>query len=265
MQVWPTFIHLPWTLWAAGCGESSSDAAVRAKHLANVARLGAEDAYGLAVAEGEIDGEMQKFFANEVCLEFAAFEFFCSSGKYSSSKSAAYHWRKLSSGDKGYWVDQVDDAEFLKVAFRPWELRKGMSSDLLFAHVFPKTATPPAHGSPLPLARPQHPTTRRVTRDPDVTGDGKVELDGEAEVEVGTADVEVEVVSECESPSPSDSDDSDGESLAYRDQFGKRIKLGSKMPPWAEEAVEERQRPPEASGQQQRVRIFETTDASTLD
>ena len=46
------------------------------KHLANVARLGAEDAYGLAVAEGEIDGEMQKFFANEACLEFAAFEFF---------------------------------------------------------------------------------------------------------------------------------------------------------------------------------------------
>ena len=120
--------------------------------------------------------------------------------------------------------------------------------------------------SALSLARPQHPTTRRVTRDPDVTGDGKVELDGEAEVEVGTADVEVEVVSECESPSPSDSDDSDGEeSLAYRDQYGKRIKLGSKMPPWAEEAVEERQRPPEASGQQQRVRIFETTDASTLD
>ena len=64
------------------------------------------------------------------------------------------------------------------------------------------------------------------------------------------------------------SEESDGESLAYRDQFGKRIKLGSRMPPvppWAEEAVEERQRPPEASGQQQRVRIFETTDASTLD
>ena len=45
--------------------------------------------------------------------------------------------------------------------------------------------------SALSLARPQHPTTRRVTRDPDVTGDGKVELDGEAEVEVGTADVDV--------------------------------------------------------------------------
>ena len=67
----------------------------------------------------------------------------------------------------------MDDAEFLKVAFRPWELRKGMSSDLLFAHVFPK-----------------------------------------------------------------DSEDSDGDAL-----------LGSKMPPvppWAEEAVKERQRPPEA-------------------
>ena len=114
----------------------------------------------------------------------------------------------------------MNDEEFLKVAFTPWELRTGMSSDLLFAHVFPKTATPPAHGSP---------------------------------------------GGECESPSPSDSEDSDGEALAYRDQFGKRIKLGSKMPPWAEEAVEERQRPPEASGQQQRVRIFETTDASTLD
>ena len=56
------------------------------------------------------------------------------------------------------------------------------------------------------------------------------------------------LVGECEAPSPSDSEESDGESLAYRDQFGKRIKLGSKMPPvppWAEEAVEERQRPPE--------------------
>ena len=195
---------MPWTLWAAGCGDSSSDAAVRAKHLANVARLGAEDAYGLAVAEGEIDGEMQNFFANEACLEFAAFEFFLSSGKYSSSKSAAYYWRRLSSDDKNYWVDQVDDEELLKDAFRPWELRTRMSSSLLFAQVFPKTATPPAHGSP---------------------------------------------GGECESPSPSDSEDSDGEALAYRDQFGKRIKLGSKMPPvppWAEEAVEERQRPPEA-------------------
>ena len=186
MQVWPTFIHLPWTLWAAGCGGSSSDAAVRAKHLANVERLGAEDAYGLAVAEGEIDVGMQYVFANEACLEFAAFELFRSSGKYKSSKSAAYHWRKLSSDDKGKWVDQVDDAEFLKVAFRPWELRKGMSSDLLFAQVFPKTATPPAHGSP---------------------------------------------GGECESPSPCDSEDSDGDALAYRDQCGKRIKLGSKMPP----------------------------------
>ena len=57
------------------------------------------------------------------------------------------------------------------------------------------------------------------------------------------------LVGECEAPSPSDSEESDGESLAYRDQFGKRIKLGSKMPPvppWAEEAVKERQRPPEA-------------------
>ena len=183
-KVWPAGIHLPWTLWAAGCGESSSDAAVRAKHQANVERLGAEDAYGLAVAEGEIDVGMQYVFANEACLEFAAFELFRSSGKYKSSKSAAYHWRKLSSDDKGKWVDQVDDAEFLKVAFRPWELRKGMSSDLLFAHVFPK-----------------------------------------------------------------DSEDSDGDALAYRDQCGKRIKLGSKMPPvppWAEEAVKERQRPPEA-------------------
>ena len=72
---------MPWTLWAAGCGESSSDAAVRAKHLANVARLGAEDAYGLAVAEGEIDVGTQYVFATEACLEFAAFELFRSSGK----------------------------------------------------------------------------------------------------------------------------------------------------------------------------------------
>ena len=148
-----------------------------------MARLGAEDAYGLAVAEGYIDVEMQNFFASEACLEFAAFEFFRSSDECRSPKSAAYHWRRMNSDDKGYWLDQVDDDQVLKVVFRQWELRTGMLSDLLFDAVFPKTTT-----------------------------------------------------------LPSDSDASD-------EEFGKQIKLGSKMPPvppCAEEAEEERQRPPEA-------------------
>ena len=130
-------------LWAFGGGQSSDDAAVTAKHAENVRRLGAEAAYALAVAEGEIDGD---WFANEACLEFAAFEVF--SRTCSSSRSAAHQWRMLSSKDRGSWVDQVaEDQDVMDDAWRQWEVRTGSSCSRIFDQVFPKTAAAPK-GSP---------------------------------------------------------------------------------------------------------------------
>ena len=156
--IWPSFINLPWNLWAssinsAGCppmaatsspAHGAKDAAIMgddvitAKHNRNIAVMGREAAFDLAVAEGEIDGIMQKRLANEAFREFAAFELFFSSaaGHYSSPRYAGMAWRRLSPETRSHWMRQVD-GDVCTDMFRRMEARKeGLAACLLSSKLF---------------------------------------------------------------------------------------------------------------------------------
>ena len=157
-KIWPSFINLPWDLWAssinsAGCPPMAAtgspahgakgaavmgDAVIMAKHNRNIAVMGREAAFDLAVAEGEIDGTMQKWLANEACREFAAFELFFSSaaGHYSSPRYAGIAWRRLSPETRSHWMRQVD-GDVCTDMFRQMEARKeGLAACLLSSKLF---------------------------------------------------------------------------------------------------------------------------------
>ena len=85
------------------------DDAVIAKQDNDVRLLGAEAAFDLAVAQGEIDDQTQQWLRSEVCRQFAAFELFSTRLLYSSPKSAMYAWKRLSPRDMSNWLEQVDD------------------------------------------------------------------------------------------------------------------------------------------------------------
>ena len=91
-KIWPSFIRMPWDIWVdevvdgeKGAG-ADIDVTVLAKHSMNVQRLGIEAAFDLAVAEGEIDGEMQKWVTNKAFGELAAFELFSNSAREDGSR-----------------------------------------------------------------------------------------------------------------------------------------------------------------------------------
>ena len=156
--IWPSFINLPWNLWAssinsAGCppmaatgspahgakdAATMGDAVITAKPNRNIAVMGREAAFDLAVAEGEIDDMMQKCLANEACREFAAFELFFSSaaGHYSSPRYAGMAWRRLSPETRSHWMRQVD-GDVCTDMFRRMEARKeGLAAGLLSSKLF---------------------------------------------------------------------------------------------------------------------------------
>ena len=99
-------------------------------------RLGVEAAFDLAVAEGDVDGPMQKWLANEACREFAAFELFFSTGQSSSARSAGNAWQRLSPHDRSHWLEQVDD-KVLADMFRQMGVRQaGLAASLLSSKLF---------------------------------------------------------------------------------------------------------------------------------
>ena len=75
----------------------------------NVRLLGAQAAFDVAVAQGEIDDQTQQWRRNEACREMAAFELFSTRDQYTSRKSAMYAWKRLSPCDMSNWLEQVDD------------------------------------------------------------------------------------------------------------------------------------------------------------
>ena len=134
-RIWPSFINLPWDLWAAGAHadfRGASDEAVVAKHDAMVRRKGAEDAYDQAVAEGDIDRETQAWLENEACRELAAFEIFSTSQSWSSRNSARNAWQRLSLQDRYDLVEQVDDDVWVEM-WGQMEARQGGFAAALFS------------------------------------------------------------------------------------------------------------------------------------
>ena len=79
------------------------DDAIIEKHRLNVGRLGLEEAFDLAVEEGEITGEMQMWLTDQAFRELAAFEHFRVSGKKSSARSAQDAWVKLFPEERVKW------------------------------------------------------------------------------------------------------------------------------------------------------------------
>ena len=135
----PSFINLPWDLWAAGAHAEfrpTSDPAVVAKHDWMVRCKGAEDAYDQAVAEGDIDRETQAWLENEACRELAAFEIFSTSQSWSSTRSARSAWQRLSLEDRSDLVEQVDDDAWVGM-WRQMEARhRGIAAALLSSKLF---------------------------------------------------------------------------------------------------------------------------------
>ena len=149
-KIWPSFINLPWDLWAssinsAGCPPMAAtgspahgakdaaimgDAVIMAKPNRNIAVMGREAAFDLAVAEGEIDGEMQKWVTNKAFGELAAFEFFSNSAREDGSRrfpkggsSARTAWQKLRSHERGWYRDAVTPT-IARELFEQFDARK---------------------------------------------------------------------------------------------------------------------------------------------
>ena len=83
--------------------------AVIAQQDKNVRLLGAQAAFDVAVAQGEIDDQTQQWLRSEACREITAFELFSTRLLYSSPKSAMYAWKRLSPCDMSNLLEQVDD------------------------------------------------------------------------------------------------------------------------------------------------------------
>ena len=135
-KIWPSFIRMPWDIWVdevvdgeKGAG-ADIDVTVLAKHSMNVQRLGIEAAFDLAVAEGEIDGEMQKWVTNKAFGELAAFEFFSNSAREDGSRrfpkggrSARTAWQKLRAHERGCYRDAVTPT-IARELFEQFDARK---------------------------------------------------------------------------------------------------------------------------------------------
>ena len=135
-KIWPSFIRTPWDIWVdevvdgeKGAG-ADIDVTVLAKHSMNVQRLGIEAAFDLAVAEGEIDGEMQKWVTNKAFGELAAFEFFSNSAREDGSRrfpkggrSARTAWQKLRAHERGCYRDAVTPT-IARELFEQFDARK---------------------------------------------------------------------------------------------------------------------------------------------
>ena len=138
-RIWPSFINLPWGLWAAGAHvefRGPSDEAVVAKHDGMVRCMGAEAAYDRAVAEGDIDRETQAWLENEACRELAAFEIFSTSQSWSSRRSAGNAWQRLSPQDLGDLLDQVDDDVWVEMSKQMEARQRGFAAALLSSKLF---------------------------------------------------------------------------------------------------------------------------------
>ena len=133
-KIWPSFIRMPWDIWVDevvdGEKGAGADIDVTVKHSMNVQRLGIEAAFDLAVAEGEIDGEMQKWVTNKAFGELAAFEFFSNSAREDGSRrfpkggsSARTAWQKLRAHERGCYRDAVTPT-IARELFEQFDARK---------------------------------------------------------------------------------------------------------------------------------------------
>ena len=112
-KLWPTFLNTPWDLWAVGADfvlpkPALSDAVI-AQQDENVRHVGAQAAFHVAVAQGEIDDQTQQWLRSEVCRQFAAFELFKTRSVYTCPKLAMHAWKRLSPCDMSNLLEQVDD------------------------------------------------------------------------------------------------------------------------------------------------------------
>ena len=110
--------------------------AVIAKQCKNVRHLGAEAAFDLAVAQGEIDDETQQWLRSEACREITAFELFSTRLLYSSPKSAKNAWKRLSSRERSNWLEEVDDKVFSDMFGQMVARKDGLTAFLLTSKLF---------------------------------------------------------------------------------------------------------------------------------
>ena len=128
--------------------DEDMDDAVMAKRDKNVRLLGAEAAFDLALAQGDIDDQTQQWLRSEACREMACFELFSTRLLYSSPKSAMYAWKRLSPRDMSNWLEQVDEKVvsdmFVQMAARKDTLAAALLSSKLFEDALFEVAQPPA-------------------------------------------------------------------------------------------------------------------------